>query len=240
MSTRLELKIAARQLYRGYVGNELISDPDAEDAALISITNEVASRCGGWYTNWTTGLTADTADYCAPELYRDKSINVLDASGQWRPLVILSERDMDEMTAAMWRNHDSADPPEFAVTQGVNRVSLYRTPSVTRANALRFTGYAIPGKYWVYSAGAPVAITDDDDCPLPEWMQECIPDGLAAEMCKIFLHIPAAEKRYPVLKADFDKKVQWANSQAGKKYETAARAATVAGRGQGRMWRRFY
>lgn len=240
MSTRLELKIAARQLYRAYVNTEMAEDPDAEDAALISITNEVAMRCGGWYTNWTAGLTADTADYCAPELYKDKSILVKDSASQWRPLVIYTEAEMDELTAGMWRNFGTADPPQAAVTQGLNRVTLYPTPSTTRASALRFTGYAIPGKYWVYSAGSPVAITDADSCPLPEWMQECIPDGLGAEMCKIFSHLPAAAARYPLLKGDFDKKVQMANSLAATKYKTAAYAGTVRGRRGyarlGRVW----
>lgn len=206
MPTRGEIKTAIRKSPTHRIGTPLYEDVDEylnDDIQIIVDT--LAEKTWCYAPNFITGLVADQEVYCAPAYFELKGAAVLNENGDWRPLFVTSVTEADARMADTWRNLQSADPPTHLIYRGFNKYLLAPTPSVTRAAALSFEGFAKPGIYWSYDSdtGAGEAITDSSTPPLPDWAQDVdiIANGVIALRCE-----------------------RWADTQEGRKfgYEAAA------------------
>ena len=168
--TRAEIQAQASLLMREALGTPAAGDPFALDGLTDAVADDVAKRTDCYWDAVTTDLTANQATYCDPCLYKVKGVFVLDAQGNWRPLVTTTETQLDRhFGAAYWRNAPASDPPTSAAFEGARQVRLYPMPSVTRAGGLTMEGYLTPRGRWA---------TPTSECPLPSWAHQAVVYGI--------------------------------------------------------------
>lgn len=182
MATLGEIKRSLRIELDLHPETRLGKNPMLMQEIILRAADEVAGRTdclgGGAGTQARTAtITANQATYCLADYYRVNAVLIKTAAGKWQPLFIFdTPGDMDTYCGGAWRNENASDPARAAIFSGVNTVTLYPTPSITRAAALRFEGWRKPGTTWRYdpNTGAAVAIADTQECPLPSWAQEAV------------------------------------------------------------------
>lgn len=137
-------------LFRGAKG--LADDPTSLAKIIWQAADEVAELTDCFYGTTTLDLVQGKADYCESAAYRIKTMNVLDASGRWWPLSYLEGAQADMRSYGQWRNYPGIDPPTSVIFNGVNAITLFPMPSVSRNDAVQFQGYMKPGPFWKYGA----------------------------------------------------------------------------------------
>ena len=162
--------------------DQAYADPFAIDYALNRVADEFAGPgMDCFYTSETSDLTAEQADYCAPHIYKLTGVYWLDASGNWNVLTPTTPATLDQRGAS-WRTQTSSANPALAVFEGVNRIQLYPKPNFTRAQALRFEGYAQTSASGISLWPALTA-----ECPLPAWAHDGVIYGAACELAMSML-----------------------------------------------------
>jgi hypothetical protein len=177
--TRGEIKRRIRLLGRHYFGSDSDQDPFGLDLLIIEVTNQIARSTDCFTGRRYLDLAADTAEYCAPDIYRVRNVQVKNTGGDWQRMRIL---DAYNRKVDMVRNDGSSAFPTIAVFTGMNKVAVYPPPAAAITQGLMLEGYAIPGDYWVYdSNGVAQTITDTTECPLPSVAHDCLVYGVLAQ-----------------------------------------------------------
>ncbi len=177
--TRGEIKRRIRLLGRHYFGSDSDQDPFGLDLLIIEVTNQIARSTDCFTGRRYLDLVADTSEYCAPDIYRVRNVQVKNTGGDWQRMRIL---DAYNRKVDMVRNDGSSTFPTVAVFTGMNKVSVYPPPSANTAEGLMLEGYAIPGDYWQYDVnGNPQTMTDAIECPLPDIAHDCVVYGVLAQ-----------------------------------------------------------
>ena len=177
--TRGEIKRRVRLLGRHYFGSESDQDPFGLDLLIIEVANQIARSTDCFTGRRYLDLVADTTEYCAPDIYRVRNVQVKNTGGDWQRMRIL---DAYHRKVDMVRNDGSSSFPTVAVFTGMNKVSVYPAPASAITQGLMIEGYAIPGDYWQYDVnGNAQAMTDATECPLPEVAHDCLVYGILAQ-----------------------------------------------------------
>lgn len=177
--TRGEIKRRVRLLGRHYFGSESDQDPFGLDLLIIEVANQIARSTDCFTGRRYLDLVADTTEYCAPDIYRVRNVQVKNTGGDWQRMRIL---DAYNRKVDMVRNDGSSSFPTVAVFTGMNKVSVYPAPASAITQGLMIEGYAIPGDYWQYDVnGNAQAMTDATECPLPEVAHDCLVYGILAQ-----------------------------------------------------------
>lgn len=177
--TRGEIKRRVRLLGRHYFGSESDQDPFGLDLLIIEVANQIARSTDCFTGRRYLDLVADTSEYCAPDIYRVRNVQVKNTGGDWQRMRIL---DAYNRKVDMVRNDGSSSFPTVAVFTGMNKVSVYPAPASAITQGLMIEGYAIPGDYWQYDVnGNAQAMTDATECPLPEVAHDCLVYGILAQ-----------------------------------------------------------
>jgi len=177
--TRGEIKRRIRLLGRHYFGSDSDQDPFGLDLLIVEVANQIARSTDCFTGRRYLDLAADTSEYCAPDIYRVRNVQVKNTAGDYQRMRILDgyNRKVD-----MVRDDGSSAFPTVAVFTGMNKVSVYPPPSAIITQGLMLEGYAIPGDYWVYdSNGVAQTITDATECPLPAVAHDCLVYGVLAQ-----------------------------------------------------------
>jgi len=177
--TRGEIKRRIRLLGRHYFGSESDQDPFGLDLLIIEVANQIARSTDCFTGRRYLDLAADTTDYCAPDIYRVRNVQVKNTGGDWQRMRIL---DAYNRKVDMVRNDGSSSFPTVAVFTGMNKVSVYPAPASAITQGLMIEGYAIPGDYWQYDVnGNAQPMTDATECPLPDIAHDCLVYGVLAQ-----------------------------------------------------------
>jgi len=177
--TRGEIKRRVRLLGRHYFGSESDQDPFGLDLLIIEVANQIARSTDCFTGRRYLDLVADTTEYCAPDIYRVRNVQVKNTGGDWQRMRVL---DAYNRKVDMVRNDGSSSFPTVAVFTGMNKVSVYPAPASAITQGLMIEGYAIPGDYWQYDVnGNAQAMTDATECPLPEVAHDCLVYGILAQ-----------------------------------------------------------
>jgi len=177
--TRGEIKRRIRLLGRHYFGSESDQDPFGLDLLILEVSNQIARSTDCFTGRRYLDLAVDTSEYCAPDIYRVRNVQVKNTAGDYQRMRILDgySRKVD-----MVRGDASSSFPCIAVFTGMNKVSVYPPPAAIITQGLMLEGYAIPGDYWVYdSAGVAQSMTDATECPLPAVAHDCLVYGVLVE-----------------------------------------------------------
>lgn len=180
--TRGQIKQQAFQRCGLFIGDDVISDPDAVDNLLNYVTDTFAGP--GMDCYWaaiTTNIVANQSEYSAPAMYKIKSVLWLDLAGNWTALMPTSAADMDRISY-MWRNVAPQSTPTWVVFEGVNSVRLYPTPNFSNTAALKFEGFC-----QTVVSGLSTWATNTSECPLPTWCHNAIMLGLTVELDNMML-----------------------------------------------------
>lgn len=127
--TRQEIKSAIRLEMGEVLGDEMSGDPFSLDRQINTAADELARATDCHWVTAQTEVTAQVAEYCAPQIYKLKGVFWGDSTGDMNRLVEIFPWDMDRLSSA-WRN-DSAGDPQWYVVEGVNRARLYNRPSTS-------------------------------------------------------------------------------------------------------------
>ncbi len=206
---------------------EVQGQPGAEDpmgwAPLITnVTDDVSRRSLGLYLEGTTDITTSTALYCLPaSFWKLRTVQILNNNGNWGSLQIFDTPKMNVMLGAGWQNYNAADPARAAVIDGATfGITLFPFPSVARTAALKFGGLWRPGNVWSYANGTAVEVVDSNGipnmtatCPLPDWSQDAVIYGAAAQRCVQF-PTPENMTRLPYLSQRYEDLVGQAHGAA--------------------------
>lgn len=177
--TRGEIKRRIRLLGRHYFGSDSDQDPFGLDLLIIEVANQIARGTDCFTGRRYLDLAADESEYCAPDIYRVRNVQVKNTGGNWERMRIF---DAYNRKVDMVRNDGSSAYPTLAVFTGMNKVAVYPPPASTITQGLMLEGYAIPGDYWVYdSNGVAQAMTDATECPLPSVAHDCLVYGVLAQ-----------------------------------------------------------
>jgi hypothetical protein len=171
-----QIKRNVRMLGRNYFGTEADRDPFGLDYLIIETANQIARQTDCLVGRRFLDLTADVNDYCAPDIYRIKSIKIKNTIDEYEDTRLFN---FDNQYITRWINEPSSDRPDIVVSRGMNSISVYPATNTTVVNGLRIEGYAQPGDNWAYdSAGAALPNTDATECPLPEVAHDCMVYGV--------------------------------------------------------------
>lgn len=177
--TRGEIKRRIRLLGRHYFGSESDQDPFGLDLLIIEVANQIARSTDCYNGRRYLDLAIDTSEYCAPDLYRIRNVQVKNTGGNWERMRVF---DAYNRKVDMVRNAGSSAYPTIAVFTGPNKVSVYPPPATALPQSLMLEGFAIPGDYWEYdSLGVAQPMTDSTVCPLPEVAHDCLVYGVLAQ-----------------------------------------------------------
>jgi hypothetical protein len=186
-TTLATIKQRIRTLNRERPGTDAYKDLDEVfNDDVKEGANELAGDTDCLFIEFATDLTENVVDYCAPNIYKLKTVGVVGDDGRYAPLPLIPIARRERRSYGEWRNDDglsgvsgvgfTSDPPWRAILNGVNSITLEPIPSTTRASALIFTGFAKPGEFWTYNqtTGAGNTLSDTDECPLPTWAITCL------------------------------------------------------------------
>jgi len=177
--TRGEIKRRVRLLGRHYFGSDSDQDPFGLDLLIIEVANQIARSTDCFNGRRYLDLVADTSEYCAPDIYRVRNVQVKNTGGNWERMRIF---DAYNRKVDMVRNDGSSAYPTLAVFTGMNKVAVYPPPASAITQGLMLEGYAIPGDYWEYdSNGVAQTMTDATSCPLPDIAHDCLVYGVLAQ-----------------------------------------------------------
>jgi len=177
--TRGEIKRRIRLLGRHYFGSDSDQDPFGLDLLIIEVANQIARSTDCFNGRRYLDLVADTSEYCAPDIYRVRNVQVKNTGGHWERMRIF---DAYNRKVDMVRNDGSSAYPTLAVFTGMNKVAVYPPPASAITQGLMLEGYAIPGDYWQYDVnGNAQAMTDATECPLPDIAHDCLVYGVLAQ-----------------------------------------------------------
>lgn len=177
--TRGEIKRRIRLLGRHYFGSDSDQDPFGLDLLIIEVANQIARSTDCFTGRRYLDLIADTSEYCAPDIYRVRNVQVKNTGGHWERMRIF---DAYNRKVDMVRNDGSSAYPTLAVFTGMNKVSVYPPPASLITQGLMLEGYAIPGDYWQYDVnGTAQTMTDATECPLPDIAHDCLVYGVLAQ-----------------------------------------------------------
>jgi len=180
--TRGTIKERAFQRCGLTLGDDVFGDPYAVDNALNMVCDTFAGPgMDCYWTSETTDLVSGTAEYCAPQFYKIKSVLWLDSIGNWNCLMPISVADMDRLSFN-WRNIDPQSALTYAVFEGCNRITLYPKPNFNQAGGLKIEGYANTN-----ASGISTWATEASECPLPSWCHDAVAYGLAVELDNMML-----------------------------------------------------
>lgn len=168
--TRGEMEDEVRAEIAPHVGDPAARDPIALRRAVTRAVAEVAERTDCLHKGRSLSLVAGTATYCPPGLRRVTGVAWKDFSGKlWGALPVSTQHQMDKHVHN-WRNEPASDHARSLVVTGPNAITVWPTPSVSRAAGLRIEGYWKPGEEWVYDEdGVLQAAARADECPLPSF-----------------------------------------------------------------------
>jgi len=177
--TRGEIKRRIRLLGRHYFGSDSDQDPFGLDLLIVEVANQIARSTDCFTGRRYLDLVADTSEYCAPDIYRVRNVQVKNTGGNWERMRIF---DAYNRKVDMVRNDGSSAYPTLAVFTGMNKVSVYPPPASAITQGLMLEGYAIPGDYWQYDVnGNAQTMTDATECPLPDIAHDCLVYGVLAQ-----------------------------------------------------------
>lgn len=165
--TRGEMEDEVRSEIAPHVGDPGALDPIALRRAVVRAVAEIAERTDCLHRGINLNLVADTATYCPEALRRVTGVAWKDSSSDlWGDVPVRTHAWMDA-NVFNWRNEEASDYARALVVTGPNAITVYPTPSVSRAAGLRFEGYWKPGEKWTYVSGVLQAAARADECPLP-------------------------------------------------------------------------
>lgn len=122
---------------------QVVGVPPAPSPVLVrqfydATMDEIVSRIGLLWQQWTCDLTSGEASYCLPALDRIEAGWVLDSSDNKTPIAFVHSRDATASTA--YRVPES-NVPTVVIVEGIGRCRLHPTPNYTKTNGLILTGY---------------------------------------------------------------------------------------------------
>jgi hypothetical protein len=177
--TRGEIKRRIRLLGRHYFGSDSDQDPFGLDLLIIEVANQIARSTDCYNGRRYLDLVADTTEYCAPDLYRIRNVQVKNTGGDWERMRLF---DAYNRKVDMARNDGSSAYPTMAVFTGPNKIAVYPPPASAIPQGIMIEGYAIPGDYWQYDVnGVALPMNDDAECPLPDVAHDCLVYGVLAQ-----------------------------------------------------------
>jgi len=169
--TRGEMEDEVGAEMSSHLGDAASRDPIAKRRAVWRAVDEIAERTDCLHKGRLLSIVAEQASYCPTGLRRVTAVSWKNAAGDWYGnLPVRTSHEMDK-GYPYWRNHPTSDNAQVLVVTGPNRVTVWPTPSVSRAGAIRFEGYWKPGEIWNHDAitGADIAPARSDVCPLPSY-----------------------------------------------------------------------
>ena len=171
--TLRQLIAEARQLlFEIPTGDSLSAGGDAPllwPALIVRAVDTIAQETYCMGGERQANLVAGQPLYCVPDLFRALSFGVLDAGGMYHALEDVSTMVMDKQFPS-WRSWPAGDP-RFVVDFSPNiPFKLAPAPSYSVAGGFLINGYYAPGEVWARDgAGAPLPLTLDSVCPLPDF-----------------------------------------------------------------------
>lgn len=175
--TRGEIKRRIRLIGRHYFDSDMDLDPFGLDLLITTVTNDIARNTDCYWSRRYLDLVAAQAEYCSSDLYRVKNILALQQDSSYKRLLLIDWYD-----AKNWQFRDPDDSqsiPSHVMVFENNRMRFWPIPAVATTNGIMLEGWCIPGDYWVYDAnGDPVAMTDAQECPLPDVAHDAVVFGV--------------------------------------------------------------
>lgn len=199
-------------MLREYEGEGAGFDDPLTPVSLIKdAVDRFAQDSDAFWYSWQENAINGQAEYCAPMLYKLRSINYFDEEGCWWPLLPKSVADMDKLyRITNWRNFQSDYNPRRVVVAGMNLILLSPTPIVdipiVSPNVqplVEMEGYAIPSVCFKTDGTTPLFAALTDECPLNA---ACHP-GIAYEAMKMrIMQYPTKENmmRLPMVERQAD------------------------------------
>jgi hypothetical protein len=167
-----QIKQRVRMLGRHYFGSDHDRDPFGLDYLIIEAANDIARKTDCLVGRRYLSTVGGTSDYCSPDIYKIRVIQIKDEAGDYTPIKIVSFSDQ---ILEDYRNQQAEYVPEYCAVHGMNKIVLLPPPSQSVTNALLIEGYAQPGDIWHYDTnGNPLPNTDASECPLPEMSHDCL------------------------------------------------------------------
>lgn len=204
-------------MLREYEGDaQAYEDPITPTRLVIQAVDRFAQDSDAFWYAWQQPAVNAQAEYCAPMLYKLRSINFFDgldgaSLGNWWPLLPVSLTQMDGLYRWVnWRNFDAIDQPRRVVIAGMNVIllspaAIVADPIVSPnvAPLVEMEGYAIPSECFKSDGTTPLFAALTDECPLNS---ACHP-GIAYEAMKMrIMQYPTKENmlRLPMVSAQAD------------------------------------
>ncbi len=175
--TRSEIKRQVRLLGQHYFNSALDLDPFGLDLLVNETTNDVARNTDCFIGRRYLDLVANTAEYCASDLYRVKNVFISDTLGEYIRLMLVEWYEGDN---ERYRRQGNATYPTHAMVFGMNRIRLWPTPAVALTDGVMIEGYATPGNTWTYDVNGNPSTTpaDEQECPLPSVAHDAVVYGV--------------------------------------------------------------
>ena len=161
---------------RTYFGSDSDRDPFGLDYIILETANEISRKTDCLVGRRYLSIVGGVSDYCAPDVYKIRVFKVADQSGDYVQLKLVN---YSNQLVDQWRSQTPDNYPQVASLSGMNRISLYPTPTSNITNGILIEGYVQPGDNWAYdSSGNPLTNTDGTTCPLPEVAHDCLVYGV--------------------------------------------------------------
>jgi hypothetical protein len=168
-----DIKQKVRMLGLHHFGSKADQDPFGLEYIVIETANQIARRTDCLFGRRYLDLVANQSEYCAPDVYRIRGVFMLDNGDYKRlPLIDFADRRVDDY------RETNAVGVDAAILYAMNKVGIKPAPTDAVTDGIIIEGYCQPGNIWQYDInGAPVALADTHECPLPEVAHDCLVFG---------------------------------------------------------------
>ena len=170
-----EIKQKVRMVGLHHFGGKQDLDPFGLEYLIIETANEIARKTDCLFGRRYLDLVANQAEYCSPDMYRIRGVFLLKDDNTYERIKLL---DYADRKVDVYRMNTGVQL-DACILMGMNRLGFKPAPTDALTNGIMIEGYCQPGSIWQYDInGAPVALADSHECPLPDVSHDCLVYGI--------------------------------------------------------------
>jgi hypothetical protein len=169
-----EIKQKVRMIGLHHFGSKQDLDPFGLEYLVLETANQIARKTDCLFGRRYLDIVSGTDEYCSPDMYRIRGVFKLDNNDYKRVrLLDFADRKVDA-----YRTQGNA-VLDACILYGTNKLRFLPTPADSVTNGIMIEGYCQPGMIWQYDInGNPVALSDTQECPLPDSAHDCLVYGV--------------------------------------------------------------
>ena len=139
--------------------------------------NEIAWSTYALYGHVATNLVAGTPAYTMPYAAKEiRWVSVVDTAGNVKPLQYGTATEMNQIFRDQWNENTNiyAGSPEYYLVENMTQINLFPVANYPESQGLIISSYMGVGSWWDTTT----------NCPLPDWANEMMTNGIAYRRCK--------------------------------------------------------